>query len=375
MSLINQMLQDLEQRSAGGINSVPSGIHGQIRAVPARRRIHPAWWMLLLVPLAGAAVWYWMRPALQARPAQAPQTAQAVQQVQQVQQMQPATNLSLKIASQLGALPPDTDPAVPPPNIAAPAPEPKPYMSLAPETPREDNKVAEKVIEKAAEPKAAETPKAQQAAPVKTDEARPAEVTKHVSELTPQQHAENEYREAAVLIQAGKQAEAIAILQQALKLDARHAGVRETLIGLLLQARRSDDALKVAQDGLALDPAQPGLTMILARVQLDQGDLHTALATMEHGMPYAGSNAEYHAFTAALMIRDKRNKDAIQQYTAALTVQPQNGVWWMGLGMALQSENHLPEAREAFLRADRSDTLTPELKAFVEQKLAQLPKP
>ncbi|HEX8958035.1 MAG TPA: tetratricopeptide repeat protein [Burkholderiaceae bacterium] len=290
-----------------------------------------------------------------------------MQQIQQVQQVQPASNLSLKIASQLDSLPPDTAPAT--------APEPKPYLSPTPVTPREDDRAADKAAEKAAEPKAAEPPKVQQMMPAKTDDARPVEVTKHVSELTPQQHAENEYREAAVLIQAGKQTEAIAMLQQALKLDARHAGVREALIGLLLQARRSDDALKVAQDGLALDPAQPGLTMILARVQLDQGDLHAALATMEHGMPYAGSNAEYHAFAAALMIRDRRNKEAVQQYTAALTVQPQNGVWWMGLGMALQSENHLPEAREAFLRADRSDTLAPELKAFVEQRLAQLPKP
>ena len=209
---------------------------------------------------------------------------------------------------------------------------------------------------------------------VKAEEPRPANLSKQVSELTPQQHAENEYREAGVLIQAGKQAEAIAMLQQALKLDAKHAGARQSLIALLLQNKRSDEALKAAQDGLTIDPAQPGLIMILARVQLEQGDQHGALASMEHGLPYAGSNADYHAFMAALLIRDKRNKEAIEQYTLALTANPQNGVWWMGLGMALQSENHLPEAREAFIRAKRSNTLTPELQGFVEQKLAQLPK-
>lgn len=242
------------------------------------------------------------------------------------------------------------------------------------ESPHEVDKPAEKM----AEAKPLEPAKEHVAPPLalaKTEEVKPANVTKQVSELTPAQHAENEYREAAVLIQSGRQAEAIAMLQQALKLDARHVGARETLIGLLLQAKRSDEALKVAQDGLAIDPAQPGLTMILARVQLEQGDQHAALAAMERGLPYAGSNAEYHAFMAALLIRDKRNKEAIDQYTLALTAQPQNGVWWMGLGMALQAENHPPEAREAFLRAKRSNTLTPELQAFVEQKLSQLPKP
>ena len=125
---------------------------------------------------------------------------------------------------------------------------------------------------------------------------------------------------------------------------------------------------------MALDPTQSGLIMLLARIQLDSGDLHAALATMEHGMANAGANPEYHALMAALLIRDKRNKEAVEQYTVALTAQPENGVWWMGLGMALQADSHFPEAREAFLRAKRSSTLTPELQAFVEQRLGQLPK-
>jgi MSHA biogenesis protein MshN len=365
MSLINQMLQDLEQRSVGSVNSVPSGIHGQIRAVPERRRIHPAWWLVLLLSvfLAGAVAWYLTRPA---PPAQA------------------APNLALRIAPQLGALPSpvaqeplplEIAPPLPLPATAVPAPqsaretprahEDKPHLA-----PREDDKGLDA---KAPEPVGDRI--MQQPPVAKAEEAKPVMGSKQVSELTPQQHAENEFREAATLIQAGKQPEAITMLQMALKLDARHAGVRETLIGLLLQVKRNDDALKVAQDGLALDSAQPGLTMVMARIQLDQGDLHAALATMEHGMPYMGANAEYHAFMAALLMRDKRSKEAIEQYTISLTAQPQNGVWWMGLGMALQSENHLPEAREAFVRAKRSDTLTPELLAFVEQKLVQLGKP
>jgi MSHA biogenesis protein MshN len=44
----------------------------------------------------------------------------------------------------------------------------------------------------------------------------------------------------------------------------------------------------------------------------------------------------------------------------------------MGLGISLQAENRLQEAKEAFSRAKMSNTLTPELQAFVDQKLAQL---
>ncbi len=364
MSLINQMLQDLEQRSVG--NQVRSGIHGQIRAVPERRRMHPAWWLvvLLTVFLIGAVVWYLTRPA----------PAQPL-----------APNLVLKIAPQLGTLPSpaaqeplpiDAAPApIAAPQAAMPAPasaemEPPPRKEVAHDTARE--------VEKQPEPKLQEPARervAKETAPPRTEDAKPTGVTKQVNELTPQQRAENEYREAAVLLQSNRQAEATVMLEQAVKLDPHHAGARQMLIGLLLQTKRQDESVRLAQDGLALDPSQSGLTMILARVQLEQGDLHAALTTMEQGLPYAGTNADYHAFMAALLIRDKRNKEAIEQYTAALTAQPQNGVWWMGIGMALQAENHLPEAREAYTRAKRGNGLTPELQAFVDQRLAQLPKP
>ena len=370
MSLINQMLQDLEQRSVG--DPIPSGIHGQIRAVPERRRIHPAWWLVLLLTLflIGAVIWYLTRPA-PARPV--------------------TPNLALKIDTQLGAMPSpaaqeplplDGAPSPLPAAPASPAVElPKPHADIA----RDLEHEAPREIEKQGEPKPQEQVKEQvkeqakeralqEAASTKAEDTKPIGLTKQINELTPQQRAENEYREAGSLLQSGRQAEATAMLEQAVKLDPRHAGARQMLIGLMLQAKRNDDAMKLAQDGLALDPAQSGLTTILARVQFEQGDLHAALTTMEHGLSYAGTNAEYHAFMAALLIRDKRNKEAIEQYTVALTAQPQNGVWWMGIGMALQADNHLLEAREAYVRAERTDSLTPELRAFVDQRLAQLPK-
>ena len=58
MSVINQMLQDLENRHSA--READASISAQLRAVPKRRRIHPAWWAILLLALtivAGMLVW------------------------------------------------------------------------------------------------------------------------------------------------------------------------------------------------------------------------------------------------------------------------------------------------------------------------------
>jgi MSHA biogenesis protein MshN len=44
----------------------------------------------------------------------------------------------------------------------------------------------------------------------------------------------------------------------------------------------------------------------------------------------------------------------------------------MGLGISLQAESRVPEAQEAYGRAKASNTLSPALLAYVDQKLNQL---
>jgi MSHA biogenesis protein MshN len=371
MSLINQMLQDLELRRAGDL--VGGSMQQQVRAVPERDGMHVAWWLVLLLSLllAGACVWFWLRPPTP---------------------VVPPPVFALKLASDISALP----------SPAAQAPWP---LDQDGSVPASGNSAAatgaahaerrHAAWEKPERPESANSPSSRESKPMpmpaaimKTtdslakasglessgegDAATSTKLTKQIKELTPQQHAENDYREAGSALQQGRQADAIADLEQALQLDAQNAAARQMLVGVLLQAKRTDDAMRRAQEGLTLDPAQVGLAMILARVQVEKGDLRPALDTLLHSLPYARERADYQAFLAALLQRDKRHKDAIEHYVAALAKAPQNSVWWMGLGISLQAENRLPEAKEAFEHAKTSNTLTPALQTFVEQKLTQL---
>ena len=150
----------------------------------------------------------------------------------------------------------------------------------------------------------------------------PALINKQVKDLSPQQRAENDYRKAATLIQQGRAAEAIGVLEQALQLDPRHAAARQTLVGILLENQRQGEAVRKLREGLNLDPNQPGLAMILARQLVEQGELQSAVDALRSTLPYALERADYQAFLAALLQRQANHKEAIEHYLAALRKSP-----------------------------------------------------
>lgn len=379
MSLINRMLQDLEARSSDGVGA--SAIHGQVRAVPERRQTRVGWWLVLGVIatiLVAALVLLWLRRSEPIAPAPAPIAR---------------PQFSLKLAADLSM--------VPLPAMADPVPKNAVPVAAAPDAPApSDNarKTAGATIvdsqssrvagaASVAKPVATGSQPATMpvavppvipapakvnppaATPGMTDSGTSVLISKQVKDLSPQQRAENEFRKAATLIQQGRAADAIDILEQALLLDPQHNAARQTLIGVLLESKRHGDAVRRLREGLNLDPNQPGLAMILARQLVDKGELQAAVDTLRSTLPYALERADYQAFLAALLQRQAKHKEAIEHYLSAVRMAPQSGVWWMGLGISLQAENRPADAQDAFNRAKATNSLSAELLAFVEQRL------
>ncbi|WP_454775372.1 tetratricopeptide repeat protein [Janthinobacterium tructae] len=355
MSLINKMLQDLDARGtpdgrgdAAGIRSVPERERGVSRALVFGGAAG-------LTAAAIALGWvYWKRPAV-------PPVLVSV------------ANTPLPVAAPLPVpLPvPASAPVVAP--VAAPAP-----VAAAPLAPEPVLQAGETVAP--AKLRAAEMRRITQqpvrpapAPVVRTPAPAAGERILDGKQVTPQQRVENEYRRALGQLQDGRVSEALAGLQQTLQLDPRHQGARETLVRLLLEAQRPDDAARQLQLSLALDPKQPAQAMMLARLQLDKANGGAAaLDTLTRSLPHAADNGDYRAFLAGVLQREQRYREAAEHYQLALQTAPDNSVWWMGLGIALQADNHPAQARQAFERAKGLQTLSPQLQAFVERKLVQL---
>ena len=199
-----------------------------------------------------------------------------------------------------------------------------------------------------------------------------APVSNDIKQVSKAQRTDFQYREALSFITQGRMQEAQAALEEALRLDPKNLNARQVLLSLLVGEKRYPQAEQLLQAGLQLNLVPATQAAVLARVQLERGDQAAALATLEKYAPQAGGDSEYHGFYAALLQRAGRQAAAIQQFQAALKIQPHQATWLMGLGISLQAEKRDAEAAQAYNQARAANTLAPDLQAFVEQRLKQV---
>jgi MSHA biogenesis protein MshN len=370
MSVINQMLVDLERRRASGeerhripdhVRALPDEPHaarGPVRAVVAAAGI------ALLV----AAVWWWQTGRTPAVPAPAAEVVAAI-----VPPPAPAPVLEPRetefIARRLTldlAYVPEPETATAAPLATTSVIRPNTVSAVPPEMPVE--KPAEKPAEKLAE-KPRAVPVVKKTAEPVVAAAAPVEIDKKVRKPTPRQRAEAEYAKGAAARQLGRADEARAAFESALQIDPTYHGARQALVGTLLEARLPADAMKILQEGLQLAPAQQGFAMTLARLQLDNGELDVAAQTLANSLDYPEITPDYIAFYASLLQRQQKHAEAATQFQRALARRRNVGVWLLGLGVSFEALGRGPEAQEAYRLAKSSGNLSADLQAFADQKL------
>ena len=206
------------------------------------------------------------------------------------------------------------------------------------------------------------------AAPVVT-----AMLDKRVRPTTARDRAESEYQRGLELHRQGQDKDAEAAFAKALDEDRAHAPSRQALAVAWIGKGRSDDARQLLFAGLALSPQQTALAMLLARVELDRNDSAAAMTVLRKSLdntPNASAEvAAGRALLATLQQRQGQHGEAIDNFGAALRHEPRHGAWWIGLADSLAAEGKTDSAREAFERARASDDLGPELARYVEQSL------
>lgn len=171
------------------------------------------------------------------------------------------------------------------------------------------------------------------------------------------------------LIARGRASEAIALLQTVLGREPGHPVARRTLAALLAEADRRGEALLVLLAGVEVDPAH--FALAAAQMQAEAGDVQGAVRTLAR-VPEAQHTSAHDALAGGLLQRAGDHPAAIAAYRRALARPAPDPVWWVGLAVSLEARGELDTAQEAFTRAAAEPKLPAAVRAYVNERLAAL---
>lgn len=369
MSLINQMLRDLEaRRSAGERDRVLAGAH----AVNAdSHRLVRSLGMLVLVLLSATGYLLWERwepfllasdpapaPAASGSPTGAPKPrpvpgAQELRQ-QSARLSEPVSPpVAVVAARQAADLKADRPPR--------PAAEPRQEERAVPASAKRKKGVVK-------EPAATTPPAAEPRRESPGLEAARERVTKRSRPLSGEQRAARAYQRALVALQGGDRATAEARFREVLEAHPDHADAREALAGVLMAQGRWVETEPLLSDGVRRHPRDHRFALLYARVLVQQEDLEGAIRVLEYGASAAAEQPDYLGFLAALYQRAERFGESVVVYRRALKLDPGRGVWWAGMGISLERAGLTDHALKAFARALDSGSLDPAVRDYIAKR-------
>ena len=376
MSVINQMLKDLDRRQQEAEGAA-------VYVAPVRQQ---GWWMLVLTLLCTLALgilgwrtWiFWQqsqRASLPAAQVEAPRTAPAVAPsaplavvatTQAVSSAAPVAKVPAAGAESTAARVAPSAAEQAPADEAVLADEGNPEEELGDETiPSDEELQPDLYAELAAEQSAEEAPAP--AAPRK-----PGILKIETVELSDAELATLAERKATTAMAKGRMQEAQDGYYEVLAHDPHNQGAREQLAGLLYGAGRLTEAAQVLEEGLRLDPAQADLRLLLARVAISGGDRQKALDWLTGYQPDIASNLDYYATWAGLAQELGQPVQASEMYVRLLRQQPDQGRWWLGLGVAEDGQGHRQRALDAYRNAQLHGNLGEASTQWLEQRIGQL---
>lgn len=376
MSVINQMLKDLDKRQQEAEGAA-------VYVAPLRQQ---GWWMLVLTLLCTLALgilgwrtWiFWQqsqRASLPAAQVEAPRTAPAVAPsaplavvatTQAVSSAAPVAKVPAASAESTAARVAPSAAEQAPADEAVLADEGNLEEALGDETiPSDEELQPDLYAELAAEQSAEEAPAP--AAPRK-----PGILKIETVELSDAELATLAERKATTAMAKGRMQEAQDGYYEVLAHDPHNQGAWEQLAGLLYGAGRLTEAAQVLEEGLRLDPAQADLRLLLARVAISGGDRQKALDWLTGYQPDIASNLDYYATWAGLAQELGQPVQASEMYVRLLRQQPDQGRWWLGLGVAEDGQGHRQRALDAYRNAQLHGNLGEASTQWLEQRIGQL---
>lgn len=204
------------------------------------------------------------------------------------------------------------------------------------------------------------------------DNSAPVKVKKTHRPLNNKQLAEIAYKKGYKFLQQGRLRQGKEYLREALSLYIPHIKAREMLAGIYIKSGRFINAAELLSEGVKISPEYPLFAKLYARVLLEQNNPQLAIKILEQGTANTNVEPDYYALLAATYQRVKNHKKAIDIYLRLVKVRPAAGIWWLGLAISLEKSGQNKEALEAYQRAQKTGSLKAGLIKFTNNRVSAL---
>ena len=388
MSLINQVLQNVEARQGG---AATDGWAGQVKPVLSHQSTSGGWvkrlvWGLVLLAMAG-----WLLtinwPMLAARLHTNGQRAVSSQQPTVVTALKPAVPVT-DVAT------PDVQPAWTPPQLtkslfsawqsetaspvathAKPVTPAQPVPAKTGIAPQIEGEFTIKPVAQAvANPVvSAIEPPLDVSNALKPARAEEESGPKGIvnKQIRPEQEVNVQIQRAVDQEQKGRLNEALGILRQVLNTSPQSEDARQLLAAYLFESKQEQEAVAVLQSGIKQFPGQIGLSKSLAKWQMARGQSEAVLQTLKPAANLFIQDAEVQWMQAMAYQQTGQHAAALPHFERAITLRPGHAPWIVAYAISLQAAGQPAQALQQLQQAYNLP-LSDRLSEFVGQRIRQL---
>jgi MSHA biogenesis protein MshN len=147
---------------------------------------------------------------------------------------------------------------------------------------------------------------------------------------------------------------------------------RETLIKLLLSRGQTARAGALADAGLSIAPNHSGFKKAKARVLIVNKNYESAAALLSVRAPKPSSDLEYHELLASAQLGAGDFVGAMQSYRQLIQFDGSQARWWYGYAVANDRMGNVSAAKQSYEQALKGASLSVSLRRSSEERVAAL---
>ncbi len=161
-------------------------------------------------------------------------------------------------------------------------------------------------------------------------------------------------------------------LLQVLELDNKHLPARLLLAQILNQRGQAQKSTFLLDQGLKLFPGQLQLIKLRSQLHLQQNQAQQAIKQLQTITDKAQQDENYLALLAAAYQQNQQYADAQLLYQQLVQLRPQQAQYWLGLGLAYDKQDNQDPAFKAYQQALNKNTLQATVVSYIKQRLSIL---